>query len=268
LGSSLLRIMSYNILAPSYAKPERYPFTERRLLAWEARRDRLAARLMTSEADVLCLQEVEPWVYQYLQVRLEPVGYQGLYAQKGQRRPEGSATFYLAERLPLVESRSFQYRDGAGDCLSGHLALIARFDLGGLPVSVINTHIRWDEPDACGLSHIGYRQVSELLEHCGSDCTAAAVVCGDFNAESDKDFIRRMVSTGFIDAYAGAPQPTANSECRAKRIDYIFHTAQFDSEPMPLPQIDDETPLPSETEPSDHLPIRATLTIRNPVRTS
>src|SRR5205807_8342631 len=103
--SLTLRVMSYNILAPSYAKPERYPYTERRLLAWEARRERLAARLMSSDADVPCLQEVEPWVYHYLRGRLEPAGYQGLFAQKGQRRPEGSATFFRAERLPLIESR-------------------------------------------------------------------------------------------------------------------------------------------------------------------
>ena len=71
-----------------------------------------------------------------------------------------------------------------------------------------------------------------------------------------------MTANGFIDAYAAVPQPTANSECRAKRIDYIFHTPAFDSEPTPLPEIDNETPLPSETEPSDHLPIQAVLTIR------
>src|SRR5690349_14271572 len=142
--------MSYNILAPSYARPERYPFTDRQLLAWEARRDRLAARLASSEAEVICLQEVEPWVYQYLRDRLEPWGYQGLYAQKGARRPEGSATFYRADRLPLLESRSFRYRDGAGGGDSGHLALVGRFDLDSMPVTVVNTHIRWDEPDAYG----------------------------------------------------------------------------------------------------------------------
>lgn len=254
--------MSYNILAPSYAKPERYPFTERWLLAWEARRDRLVARLTASDADVICLQEVERWVYQYLLGRMEDAGFKGLYAQKGQRRPDGSATFYREDNVTLMDSRRFQYRDaGEDDCASGHLALIARFDLDGIPVSVVNTHIRWDQPDAYGHSHIGYRQVMELLEHCGRDCDAVSVVCGDFNAQPDKDFIRKMVSCGFIDAYAAAPQPTANSERKAKRIDYIFHTAAFKSEPTPLPEIGDETPLPSEIEPSDHLPIQATLTV-------
>jgi len=262
-----LRILSYNILAPSYARPERYPFTDRRLLAWEARRDRLEARLRESDADVLCLQEVEDWVFHYLRGRLETAGYQGLYAQKGQRRPDGCATFYRADRIPLLDSRSFQYRDGAGACDSGHVALVARFDVNGQTTSVVNTHIRWDVPNACGASHIGYRQVTELLEK-ASDNSSATIVCGDFNAGPEKDFIQKMVAFGFLDAYAAAPQPTANSECRAKRIDYIFHTAEFESEPMPLPRIDDVTPLPSETEPSDHLPICATLKVRAARRTA
>ncbi len=263
-----MRILSYNILAPSYARPERYPFTDRHLLAWEARRDRLTARLLESDADVLCLQEVEEWVYHYLRIRLEPAGYQGLYAQKGQRRPDGCATYFRPERIILLESRSFQYRDGAGACDSGHVALVARFDLNGLTTSVINTHIRWDNPSARGINHIGYRQVTELLEQSSRDSSAASVVCGDFNVDPDKDFIQKMIASGYIDAYASAPQPTANSQCRAKRIDYIFHTAAFESDPLPLPFIDDETPLPSETEPSDHLPIRAALTVRVPRRAS
>jgi|SRR5579872_994275 len=260
--SPRLRILSYNILAPSYAKPDRYPFTEAWLLAWESRRERLAARLAESDADVICLQEVETYVFAYLRDRLEPAGYEGLYAQKGQRRPEGSATFYRQDRLPLLESRAFNYHDGAGVCDSGHLALVARFDLDGTPIAVINTHVRWDEPDACGTQHIGYREVTELLRECQGEGFAASVICGDFNAEPDKDFIRLLVAAGYIDCFAAAPQPTANSECKAKRIDYIFHTAAFASEPAPLPEIDDETPLPSETEPSDHLPIRAALTLR------
>ena len=66
-----VRIASYNILAPAYVHPERYPFTDRGLLEWGARRDRLVARLVALNADVICLQEVERFVFQYLQASLE-----------------------------------------------------------------------------------------------------------------------------------------------------------------------------------------------------
>jgi mRNA deadenylase 3'-5' endonuclease subunit Ccr4 len=260
-SETALRVLSYNILAPSYARPDRYPFTEGALLAWEARRERLAARLRAADADLLCLQEVEPYVFRFLQSRLEPYGYEGLFAQKAHNRPDGSATFYRADRLALRDSRTHYYRDGAGEDDSGHLALISRFGTPLGSVALTNTHIRWDDPLARGEEHVGFRQVRELVERCAAADTDACIVCGDFNAEPDTDLIRTMVAHGFTDAYALAPQPTANSERRAKRIDYLFHSASLASAADSLPPIDDETPLPSETEPSDHLPISATLTL-------
>lgn len=256
-----MRIMSYNILAPTYARPDRYPFTDRDLLTWEARRDRLTARLRGSGADVICLQEVEAYIFQYLQGVLEPYGLEGIYAQKRQGRPDGCATFYNTERVVRLASRAHHYCDGDGECDSGHVALIARLEADGRAMTAINTHIRWGSPDERGRAHIGYRQVSELLDKVISRVEEPCIVCGDFNAEPARDLIQRMLSHGLSDAYAGAPQPTANSDRKAKRIDYIFHSSALTSQPAELPPIGDETPLPSETEPSDHLPISADISL-------
>ncbi len=255
-----MRISSYNILAPTYARPDRYPFTDSRLLAWGARRDRLAARISGLDADVICLQEVEPYVYRFLQDRLDANGYRAVYAQKSQNRPDGSATFYREDRLTLNEERLYRFHDGTGSADSGHLALTAHFEFEGLAVTVVNTHIRWDRPESRGREHVGYRQVIELLEWCPNEAPCWWVVCGDFNAEPDSDLVAEVLSHRFTDAYGAAPQPTANSERRAKRIDYLFHSEAFVSKPTPLPEIADVTPLPSEIEPSDHLPISADLT--------
>ena len=259
-----MRILSYNILAPSYARPERYPFTEPWLLAWEARRDRLAARLLMADADVLCLQEVEGYIFRYLRERLEPGDFEGIYARKGHNRSDGCATFYRTSAgdsaRAFLDSKVLRYSDGDGEPDSGHFALTTRFRWEGQTLSVTNTHIRWDEPDARGRGHVGYREVSELLETVFADGLEPVALCGDFNATPDRDLIQLALSRGFSDAYAAAPQPTANSDRTAKRIDYIFHSSACRSQPEPLPMIDDETPLPSETEPSDHLPILATLT--------
>jgi endonuclease/exonuclease/phosphatase family metal-dependent hydrolase len=229
-------------------------------LAWEARRDRLVARVMTLDGDIVCLQEVEPYVFKFLQRYLEPAGYSGIYAQKGCNRPDGCATFYQSDRLDLTDNNGVYYRDGEGCRDSGHLALIARFAQDGNRFSVTNTHIRWDRHEARGQEHIGYRQANELLANHVSPRSEPCILCGDFNVGADTDVIREVISRGFVDAYAAAPQPTANSEHCAKRIDYLFHSAAYASDPMPLPEIDDETPLPSETEPSDHLPIAVDIT--------
>ena len=252
-----MRIVSYNILAPSYARRDRYPYSAPELLPWEARRDRLVQRILGFDADIICLQEVEEYVFRFLQSRMEPFGFQGVYAQKAMNRPDGCATFYLGERLQLSEYRRRLYADGHGGPDSGHLALSTRFAVDGCELTVINTHIRWDEPDARGADHIGFRQVTDLLHTVVPAPPVPVVVCGDFNVEPQTHIIREIVKAGFSDAYGKRSQPTANSESRAKRIDYLFFRGPLSAEPEGLPEIDDVTSLPSETEPSDHLPICA-----------
>jgi hypothetical protein len=62
------------------------------------------------------------------------------------------------------------------------------------------------------------------------------------------------------DAYAKLPQAfTANANGRKKRIDFILYSDDFGATPAPIAPIGDDTPLPSDTEPSDHLPIEVRL---------
>jgi mRNA deadenylase 3'-5' endonuclease subunit Ccr4 len=253
-----LRVVSYNILAPSYIRPDWYPFTDRSHLAWEARQERLAARLLGFDGDVLCLQEVEPYVYEFLQGRLEPALYQGTYVPKSQGRPDGGATFYRSDRLMQMECRTLYFRDGAGGQDSGHLALVSTFNRQGSILHIVNTHIRWGAPEEQGDEHVGFRQVRELLKQLDALPPAlACIICGDFNAEPESEIVSMIVRSGMRDAYAGAPQPTCNSNRHAQRIDYLFYRPAMEVVPMALPVIDDETPLPSADEPSDHLPIAA-----------
>jgi exonuclease III len=69
-----------------------------------------------------------------------------------------------------------------------------------------------------------------------------------------------MREAGFCDVYAEQPSAnTCNANRQAKRIDFLLHTDALKSQPMTLPVIDDQTPLPSFHEPSDHLPIMASF---------
>ena len=106
---------------------------------------------------------------------------------------------------------------------------------------------------------IGYLQIRELInDHFKPDRTSYAwVVCGDLNVRSDNPVVKELISHGFLDVYAGREQATCNPNSKAKRIDYIFHTAGLRAEPVKLMEIDDFTPLPSADEPSDHLAIVA-----------
>ena len=88
----------------------------------------------------------------------------------------------------------------------------------------------------------------------------STVICGDFNAEPESDVLELARSRGLVDAYASvADACTCNANGKKKRSDYILCTNDFVPIPSPLPAIDDDTPLPSEVEPSDHIPIEARL---------
>ena len=50
---------------------------------------------------------------------------------------------------------------------------------------------------------------------------------------------------------------TCNANARAHMIDYVFYTEAFRAQPVAVPVIDDQTPLPSYDQPSDHLALMA-----------
>jgi endonuclease/exonuclease/phosphatase family metal-dependent hydrolase len=79
------------------------------------------------------------------------------------------------------------------------------------------------------------------------------------NIEPDDDAYRMLLDGGFVDPHAAAPRPTCNPNGRAKRIDYILHTHDLQATPIVAQAIDHQTPLPSATMPSDHLPIGVVL---------
>lgn len=90
------------------------------------------------------------------------------------------------------------------------------------------------------------------------------VVCGDFNVGPESAAIAAARERGLGDAYAGLPRAfTCNANRRAKRIDFLLHSSELVAVPMDLRPVEDETPLPSFEEPSDHLPIVAEVLARH-----
>ncbi|CAM3627773.1 endonuclease/exonuclease/phosphatase family protein [Corallococcus soli] len=254
-----LRIASYNILADAYVKPEWFPHTPADVLRPRWRQDALARRIAGLDADIVCLQEVEPDRFAALQQAMEAHGYSGVLALKQQGRPDGCAVFHRMERC--LGQRAHYFRDRLEDGrISGHLALVVDFDVGGDRLRVACTHLRWDRPDRPVEQHQGMQEAAELIEELvRQDPEALWVVCGDFNAQPGEPLVRAFAAAGLIDAYEGQHQPTCNANGRAKAIDFIFHSRELQAQPVRLPELDDRTPMPSETEPSDHLPITARL---------
>ena len=252
----MIKVASYNILAHSYAKPERYPHISSDKLTWDNRKKATADRIVNLQADIVCLQEVEWEAYQSLEKILAVKGYRGLFAPKSFGKPDGCAIFFSGAAISYVGSKAIWYNDGTKwESPTGHLALILYFEVDGIIWGVATTHIKPNFTDCPPEEHVGYRQVKELIkEHMSHNMRAKHwILCGDFNTDDDSIVVQTVQSLGFIDSYEGSKQPTYKD----LRIDYIFHSASLKAEPMPLDPI--KGPLPNQTEPSDHIPILTEL---------
>jgi mRNA deadenylase 3'-5' endonuclease subunit Ccr4 len=256
---SSFKVASCNILADSYVRPEWFAHIDPEILKWEKRSVALLRKIAGFDADVICLQEVTKDAYVFFDAHLSKSGYQGCFAKKEQKKPDGCATFFRQRSLQYKDSRTIYYSDGEGEANTGHLALISSFVSEAGVISIANTHVKWDVAGKPEADHLGYRQIRELIHrHIKADQTTDAwIICGDFNAPPDSPLITELLNNGFVDAYQGAAQNTCNSNRAAKRIDFLFHTSNLKAKPTKIKDIDGLTPLPSEDEPSDHLAVSA-----------
>jgi mRNA deadenylase 3'-5' endonuclease subunit Ccr4 len=50
------RVLTYNVLAPVYAFPMRYPYCDEQHLDWDARSEGVLGVIVSHDADIICLQ--------------------------------------------------------------------------------------------------------------------------------------------------------------------------------------------------------------------
>lgn len=250
----MFTVASYNILADAYAKPDRYPRTPAALLVGGARTPAIADTIALLDADVVCLQEVERATFEQLSAQLGALGYAGRLMLKTGGRPDGCATF-TRNPVAVTGTHEHAYSDG-----SGHIALVVIADIEGTTTAVANTHLKWSPADADPDEQWAIRQISEIaaeLDVVAASCDAR-IVCGDFNALANSEVARAIESAGYTAALGSLESAhTCNAHGRARKIDFIFHTDALRAFPRPPAALTDDTPMPSEAHPSDHLPIRS-----------
>jgi len=254
-------VVSYNVLATAYIKPEWYPFTPSALLQDERRIPAIVDYVVRLQADILCLQEVEEPMFAAIDQRLCALGYRGQLTRKSQGKPDGCATFVQERSFQLVYLKRVEYRDAHGDQPdSGHIAQILVLQDGQCFLGVANTHLKWDPPQAPPQRQYGYRQMRQLLSECAVQSAGCVgwLVCGDLNVTVDSEVVKALHAAGFTFSHVSCPDTaTCNSNRRAKMIDYVFHNAALRAKPLPGAMVGDETPLPGADQPSDHVAVVA-----------
>ena len=258
-----LTVATYNVLATAYIEPARYPFTPALWLNAEVRLPALAAHLITLDADLFCLQEVEDETFTILDRALAPRGYQGALSKKGDGKPDGCAVFARQSALTWMRATRLEYDDARpAQPRSGHIAQLVVFTWHGRFLGLVNTHLKWDPASTTREHRYGYRQLTELLRihhHLAPECEGW-ILCGDFNVTAEDDIILTLQRSGWHYSHAHAQHvATCNANRRARMLDYVFHNAVITSTALALPPVHNDTPLPGPGQPSDHIAVVATL---------
>jgi len=254
-------VATWNILATSYIRREFYPQTPPEFLDPAWRVPALARRAAELAADILCLQEVEADAFAAIRDALGPEGYEGLYARKAHRRPDGCATFFRTARFTLTGERRIVYADGNGGRDSGHIAQLLLLEHDGRRLGILNTHLKWDQPGTNREDQWSYRQILLALSALNqAGPLDGRVLCGDFNVTPESGVIKALRAAGMDYAHRSCPGiATCNSNRQAKLIDYVFFSGALRATPICPPPIGNDTVLPSPDEPSDHLPLLTEL---------
>ena len=225
-------LLDYNVLCQHYASARMYSYTPSWALSWDYRKDVLKEQLLQSDADIICLQEVETQLFEdyWLGVMTER-GYRGIFHakhrakrmnEKEAKKVDGCATFYKQSKFTLCGKKALEYtqivlnasrykktddvfnrlqsRDNIG------LITILKHIETGQDVLVANTHLHWDP----AYNDVKTVQVGVLLEeieiiaknhlNTTEDSTMKQLpmlVCGDFNSQPHSA-VYQLLSTGFV----------------------------------------------------------------------
>lgn len=254
-------VVSYNVLASAYIQRAWYRRTPALVLDPAWRVPALVQHITDLNADLFCLQEVEPETFVALRTSLMERGYAGEFARKLAGRPEGLAVFYRRALFELVGSRVVAYRDGDGIVAdSGYIAHFTLLRNAGKTLGVINTHLTWDPPNAAGAAQRGLRQVQQCLAEYHSQAADAGawIIGGDFNVTPESEIVALLQQAGLQYAHHDlADVFSCNIGGSARLIDYLFYSGKLNAQALVLSRIDAQTILPSAEYPSDHVPIMA-----------
>jgi len=163
-------VFSYNILCPSYATEQIYPYCPTWALNWDYRKERILDEIFKQKADIFCLQEIDAEQYEiFFKVKLQRQGYQGVFCPKTRAKTmgeneaklvDGSAIFYRESKFAFLKERKVEFSSlstSRQDFRSSQdifnrvmpkdnvaMVVLLKFKQTGLPLIVANPHITWD----------------------------------------------------------------------------------------------------------------------------
>ncbi|SZF01467.1 unnamed protein product [Blumeria hordei] len=165
-----IKVFSFNILSDQACTQRLYGYTPQAALSWEHRREAVLKEITTSNADFVCLQEVDTDTFrEYFSTKLAYVEYKGVFwprsraktmSEKDAKNVDGCATFYKHQKYILLDKQLVDFANIAinrpdmknqHDIFNrvmprDHIGVVCFFEnrLTGSRLILVNTHIFWD----------------------------------------------------------------------------------------------------------------------------
>jgi len=191
-------VVSYNILADCWVKPEWYEYTPADCRTSLQRHDRLMAELDVLDGDIICLQEVGVDYEPVLTGELEKQGYVGEYCRHvGQGDGQGDATYFKTDKFELLQVERFTFNEMLAEAVEGKLEedkeileksltdetfmiLKLKHLKTGTTFAVGNIHTIWENFTRLDISalHIAL-SLAKLANSAGNN---TFIIAGDFNS--------------------------------------------------------------------------------------
>jgi len=162
------KILQWNVLADGLAQHGDFVKVPPEVLEWDYRMPLMLAEVAESEADIICIQELNH--FKQLHHQLEPLGYLGTFlakqcspANKYKCPADGLAIFYNTKRFEAVGSPAGHiYLDKEGQRQSqGFLQVHLRDLASGQELLVVTTHLKSKE--GIKEEQVRTRQIRQLL---------------------------------------------------------------------------------------------------------
>ncbi|XP_059372724.1 CCR4-NOT transcription complex, subunit 6b isoform X2 [Carassius carassius] len=134
--TALLTVMCYNVLCDKYATRQLYGYCPSWALNWSYRKKSIMQEILSCNADIISLQEVETeQYYNYFLVELSKQGYDGFFSPKSRARTmsesdrkhvDGCAIFYKTEKFSMVQKHTVEFNQLAMANSEGSEAMLNR----------------------------------------------------------------------------------------------------------------------------------------------
>ncbi len=250
-----LSVTTYNCFADEYMGPWK-AVTSPQQQAYAASPNRqvdIITKVTSLNSDVICLQEVSAKNINTLYSEMAKKGYFGIYEQ-GEQKPDGCAVFYKNSKFNNPSKEVLHYRDG-----TGRLALFIHLKTAqGNPVTVCTTHLAGGHQNI----QLAQYEIQQVISKVSRIATPV-IICGDFNFIPADSRFGQMQQAAFADTLKGQNLNTSiaasASGANKSRMDYIWHSRAVNVTQSAVTGNLDY--FFSQNEPSDHLPVSATLNI-------